>query len=66
MAFQNAMPEVLESLGTPKSLEGLMARADDVAEEEADPVNTRRRSAKQRTQHLCRNRAGRRCWSRPP
>lgn len=36
VAFQNAMPEVPESLGTPKSLEGLMARADDVAEEEAE------------------------------
>jgi len=30
------MPEVPESLGTPKSLEGLMARADEVAEEEAE------------------------------
>ena len=36
VAFQNAMPEVPESLGTPKSLEGLMSRADDVAEEEAE------------------------------
>lgn len=36
VAFQNAMPEVPESLGTPKSLEGLMARADEVAEEEAE------------------------------
>ena len=36
VAFQNAMPEVPESLGTPKSLEGLMARADDAAEEEAE------------------------------
>ena len=36
VAFQNAMPEVPASLGTPKSLEGLMARADDSAEEEAE------------------------------
>ena len=36
VAFQNAMPEVPESLGTPKSLEGPMARADEVAEEEAE------------------------------
>ncbi|MEC7279961.1 MAG: chromosome segregation protein SMC [Candidatus Thermoplasmatota archaeon] len=36
VAFQNAMPEVPESLGTPKSLEGLMARADEMAEEESE------------------------------
>ncbi|MGB2362245.1 MAG: hypothetical protein ACPH93_01785, partial [Candidatus Poseidoniaceae archaeon] len=36
VAFQNAMPEVPESLGTPKSLEGLMARADESADEEAE------------------------------
>jgi chromosome segregation protein len=36
VAFQNAMPGVPDSLGTPKSLEGLMARADDSAEEEAE------------------------------
>jgi hypothetical protein len=36
VAFQNAMPEVPDSLGTPKSLEGLMARADDLAEDEAE------------------------------
>ncbi|HII19338.1 MAG TPA: hypothetical protein HA311_08265, partial [Candidatus Poseidoniaceae archaeon] len=34
VAFQNAMPEVPESLGTPKSLEALMARADESAEDE--------------------------------
>tara|TARA_B100001287_G_scaffold164166_2_gene137961 strand:+ start:2535 stop:6392 length:3858 start_codon:yes stop_codon:yes gene_type:complete len=36
VAFQNAMPEVPESLGTPKSLEGLLARAEEVADEEAE------------------------------
>ncbi len=36
VAFRNAMPEVPESLGTPKSLEGLLARAEEVADEEAE------------------------------
>ena len=36
VAFQNAMPEVPDSLGTPKSLEGLLARAEEVADEEAE------------------------------
>ena len=36
VAFQNAMPQVPESLGAPKSLEGLLARADEVADVEAE------------------------------
>ena len=36
VAFQNAMPQVPDSLGTPKSLEGLLARAEEVADEEAE------------------------------
>ena len=36
VAFQNAMPQVPDSIGTPKSLEGLLARAEEVADEEAE------------------------------